>query len=87
MTETTNATSERRRVALERYLRELAGLMGLADWTIAVSPEPAKDDDDEAETYITVTVDVGRRATVRAHGRVGRATVRAAPAAPAGLRG
>lgn len=54
--------------ALQGYLRDLSVLVGLGDWTIAVAPEPEVDEDD-AETFITITVDYAQRATVRAHPR------------------
>ncbi len=65
----TDAPTEAARTALQQYLRDLSVLVGLGDWTITVSPEPAEDDDEDEETYLNVTVDRGRRATVRAHAR------------------
>ncbi len=57
--------------ALESYLRLLAGLIGLGDWTIVVSPEPEADEDDH-DVFITITIDYAQRATVRAHPRYWR---------------
>lgn len=61
--------AEARRAQLEAYLRELAQLMGLGDWRITVSPEPAEEGDENADVYLDVTVDVAQRATVRAAAR------------------
>lgn len=60
--------TEARRAALERYLAELAALVGLGDWTITVASEPEVDEDD-ADVYVTISPDYAQRATVRAHPR------------------
>jgi hypothetical protein len=69
MTEQTGPEIVRRCAALEAYMRERARDIGLGDWTIVVLTEPAEDEDEDSEVFLNVTIDVGRRATVRAHER------------------